>query len=263
MENLGPLLGRGYVSEVFAYGEGKALKLLFDEDGAEDAELEGHVTSVARDVGLPAPKVWGVEVVNGRPGIVMERVYADTMLKWGTTFPWRVYTGAKIMARLHAEVHSKTCEDIPNLRDRLRRDIEESEVVEEDMKSLALERLESLPDGDIICHGDFHPDNIMMSKAGPVIIDWQGGVRGHPPADVARSVVLLESGVPLVGAIRMAVVGVARRIFLSIYLREYFRITGMTWDEVTPWLLPVAANYLNSVFPEHLEGQLVYTRRFM
>ena len=263
MENLGPFVGRGYIAEVFAYGEGRVVKLLFDEDGAEDAAREGRVTSAAREIGLPAPRIWGVKVVNGRPGIVMERVEGPTMLNWGTVFPWRVYTGAKMMARLHAEVHSKAGGDIPKLRDRLRRGIAESEAAEEDMKSLALDRLESLPDGDTICHGDFHPDNIIMSNAGPVIIDWEFGTKGVPEADVARTIMLVESGVPLVGAIRMAVVGVARRIFLSVYLREYFGITGMTWDEVTPWLLPVAVNYLDSVFPEHLESQLAYTRRFM
>lgn len=263
MENLGPFVGRGYIAEVFAYGEGKVLKLLFDEDGAEDAEREAHVTAFAREAGLPAPKIWGVETVNGRPGIVMERVGGPTMLRWGTSLPWRVYTGAKILARLHTEIHSKTGGEIPNLRERLRRNIEDSEVIGEDLRAPALERLASLPDGDVVCHGDFHPDNIIMSKAGPVIIDWEFGTKGVPEADVARTVVLVQSGVPLVGGIRMAIVGVARRIFLSIYLREYFRITGMTWEEVTPWLLPVGVNYVNSVFPEHLDAQLDYTRRFV
>ena len=262
MEKLGPLIGGGYMAEVFAYGEDKAIKLLFDEYSAEDAEGEARVTAFAREAGLPAPKILGVETVDGRPGIVMERVGGPTMLRWGTSLPWRVYTGAKILARLHAEVHSKAGGDIPNLRERLMRDIEDSETIGEDLRKPALERLASLPDGDAICHGDFHPDNIIMSKAGPVIIDWQGGGKGPPAADVARTVVLVESGVPLVGAIRMAVVGMARRIFLSIYLREYFRITGMTWEEVRPWLLPAAVNYINSVFPEHLATQLDYTRRF-
>ena len=112
----------------------------------------------------------------------MERVEGTTMMRWGTTFPWRVYTGAKMMARLHAEVHSKIGVDIPHLRDRLRRGIEESEVVEEDLRGPALERLDSLPDGDFICHGDFHPDNLIMTKTGPVIIDWEFGAKGVPAA---------------------------------------------------------------------------------
>ena len=263
MENLGPFIGRGYIAEVFAYGEGKVVKLLFDEDGAEAAEREAHITAAAVEAGLPAPRIWETLTVNGRPGIVMDRVEGVTMLRWGTTFPWRIYTGAKRMARLHAEVHSRRGADIPDLRDRLRPGIEESEVVEEDLRRPALERLESLPDGDRICHGDFHPDNLIMTKTGPVIIDWEFGAKGVPEADIARTVVLVQSGIPLVSGVRRAVIEGARKVFLSIYLKEYFRITGMTWDEVTPWLLPVATHYVNSVFPEHLPDQLAYTRQFV
>ena len=263
MDDLGPFIGRGYIAEVFAYGEGKVIKLLFDEDGAEAAECEAHITTAAVEAGLPAPRISETRTVNGRPGIVMERVDGVTMLRWGTTFPWRIYTGAKMMARLHAEVHSRTGGDIPDLRDRLRPGIAESEVVEEDLKAMALERLESLPDGDRICHVDFHPDNLIITKAGPVIIDWEFGAKGVPEADIARTVVLVQSGMPLVSGVRRVVIEWARKIFLSFYLKEYFRVTGMKWEDVTPWLLPMATHYLDSVFPEHLADQLAYTRQFV
>ena len=263
MEKLGHLLGRGYVAEVFAYGDNKAIKLFIEEDSDKDAELEARVTSEARRNGISAPRVWGVVKAHGRPGIVMERVEGESMLQWGTTFPWRIYTGAKLMARMHADLHSRTGADMPALREKLRTGVENASQVEDDIRKLALERLARLPDGDSICHGDFHPDNVIMSKSGPVIIDWLDGVRGHPPADVARTVVLVESGVPLVGMIRRGVVGVARRIFLSIYLREYFKITGTKWEEVSPWMLPVAVNYTNAAYPDHLDAHLKYLRRYV
>lgn len=263
MEKLGPLLGRGYVAEVFAYGEDRAIKLFIEEDSREDAELEARVTSEAREHGIAVPRVWDVVEAHGRPGIVMERVEGESMLRWGTTFPWRIYTGAKLMARMHVDLHSRTGADLPALREKLRKGIEKASQVEDDIRELALERLAGVPDGNSICHGDFHPDNIIMSKSGPVIIDWQDGVIGHPPADVARTTVLVETGVPLVGAIRGAVVGVARRIFLSIYLKEYFRITGTKWEEVSPWMLPVAVNYTNAAYPDHLEAHLRYLRRYV
>ncbi len=263
MAELGPLLGRGYIAEVFAYGEGKAIKLFFDEDSEQDAKLEARVTNAALECGIVVPRVWDVVKVNGRAGIVMERIEGESMLEWGTVFPWRIYTGAKMMARMHTDMHSKTSEQMPDLRDKLRNGIENAEGVSEDVRVRALERLAGLPDGDSICHGDFHPDNIMMSKAGPVIIDWQDGVIGRPSADIARTVVLVESGVPLVGVIRRAVVGVARNIFLSLYLKEYFKMTGMTWDEVSPWMLPVAVNYTNALFPEMVEDHLSYMQRYV
>lgn len=263
MENLGPFIGRGYVAEVFGYGEDKVVKLFLEEDKTEDAAREARTTAIAWESGLPAPKIWEVVTVNGRVGIVMERVEGVTMLHWGTSLPWRIYTGAKMMARMHADMHSRLGGDIPDLRDRLKRGIEENEIVEEGLRSLALERLVSLPDGDSICHGDFHPDNIMMSDKGPVIIDWQTGVRGHPAADVARTVVLIESGMPLMSGVRRVVIEWARKIFLSFYLKEYFRITGMTWEDVSPWLLPIAVNYVSEVFPEQVNYQITYARRFM
>ena len=263
MENLGPLIGRGYVAEVFEFGEWKAIKLFLDEDSEEHAEQEAHTTSVAREHGIASPRVWDVVKANGRVGIVMERIKGESMMHWGTSFPWRIYTGAKMMARMHADMHSKTSAAMPNLRDKLRRGVESASEVADHVREQALEQLAGLPDGKSICHGDFHPDNIMMSKAGPVIIDWQDGARGHPSADIARTVVLVESGVPLAGVIRRAVIGVARRIFLSIYLREYFRITGMEWAEVNPWLLPVAVNYTNGLLPEFLDAHLAYVQRYV
>ena len=264
MENLGPFIGRGYIAEVFEYGEGKVIKLLFDEDGAEAAECEAHITTAAVEAGLPAPRIWETLAVNGRPGIVMERVDGVTMLRWGTTFPWRIYTGAKMMARLHAEVHSRRGGDIPDLRDRLRPGIEESEVVEEDLKAMALERSGIAAGRRPYMSRRLSPGQPNHDQGGAgKIIDWEFGAKGVPEADIARTVVLVQSGIPLVSGVRRVVIEWARKIFLSFYLKEYFRVTGMKWEDVTPWLLPMATHYLDSVFPEHLADQLAYTRRFV
>ncbi len=263
MEKLGPLLGRGYVAEVFAYCDDKAIKLFFDEDSFDDGELEARVTNEAIAHGISAPRVWDVVEVDGRVGIVMDRIEGESMLQWGTRFPWRIYTGAKLMARMHADLHSKSGADMPALREKLGSGVESASEVPEHIRDNALRILTDLPDGDSICHGDFHPDNIIMSRSGPVIIDWSDGVIGHPAADVARTVVLVESGVPLVGTIRRGVIGVARRVFLSFYLREYFRLTRRTWEDVRPWMLPVAVNYTNALTPEFLDDHLAYVRRYV
>ncbi|MFC2013409.1 phosphotransferase family protein [Chloroflexota bacterium] len=53
------------------------------------------------------------------------------------------------------------------------------------VKEVVLEALEQLPDGSAVCHGDFHPRNIIISSRGPVIIDWANATQGNPLADVA------------------------------------------------------------------------------
>ena len=32
--------------------------------------------------------------------------------------------------------------------------------------------LDTLPDGQRFCHGDYHPGNVILTKAGPIVIDW-------------------------------------------------------------------------------------------
>ncbi|MET1174803.1 phosphotransferase [Paenibacillus amylolyticus] len=46
-----------------------------------------------------------------------------------------------------------------------------------------------------MCHGDFHPDNVMLSEAGDQywVIDCMTGMSGDPAGDVARSWVILMS----------------------------------------------------------------------
>ncbi len=51
-----------------------------------------------------------------------------------------------------------------------------------------------LPDGDQVCHGDFHPDNIMLTPAGPRVIDWNNATSGNPLADIAWTSLILRMG---------------------------------------------------------------------
>ena len=262
-DNIGPLLGRGYYAEVFPYGEGRVVKLFDDGREVEAAEHEARVTNVASESGIPAPKVYEVVTVDDRVGIVMERIDGQNMIKWGTSLPWRVHTGAKMMARLHMDMHSKRALGIPPPREDVLERIQSAPGVEESVKRRAMDQVAALPDGDSLCHGDFHPGNIVMARGSPVIIDWESGTSAHPASDVAKTVVLLQSGKPLEHGIRRVVIEAARKYFLSVYLKEYFKLTGITWDDVSPWLLPAAVTYTNSVFPEHLDDHLAYLQRFV
>ena len=49
-------------------------------------------------------------------------------------------------------------------------------------------RLDALPKHLNLCHGDFHPCNIIIASDGtPYIIDWAHATQGNSSADVART----------------------------------------------------------------------------
>ena len=47
--------------------------------------------------------------------------------------------------------------------------------------------IDKLADGDTLCHGDFHPGNILLSGDGAFIIDFMNVCCGNYLYDVART----------------------------------------------------------------------------
>ena len=78
-----------------------------------------------------------------------------------------------------------------------------------------------MPEGDRLCHGDFHPINVLGEVSRPVVIDWPDACRGDPAADLCRSYLLL----------RLHAADIAEP-----YLDAYCRISKVTWEKVLDWL---------------------------
>ena len=59
------------------------------------------------------------------------------------------------------------------------------------------EVLAALPTGGplVLCHGDLHPGNVILTSDGPMLVDWFDTGRGDPIADVARSTLLMAPDV--------------------------------------------------------------------
>ncbi len=108
------------------------------------------------------------------------------------------------------------------------------------MRQAALKALETLPEDDKLCHGDFHPGNILLTTHGPVIIDWIDASRGCPILDVARSSLLfgrgrIPSSIPGAWLLRI----LQYRLYL-IYRSRYFQLNPDDQTQLERWI-PVAA----------------------
>ena len=58
------------------------------------------------------------------------------------------------------------------------------------MRSSAPEGLAAYGEGDRLLHLDLHPENVILSPSGPVVIDWANSRRGHAALDVALTWVI-------------------------------------------------------------------------
>ena len=72
----------------------------------------------------------------------------------------------------------------------MKRKIDETDL-NETIKFDLNTRLESMPKHACICHGDFHPSNVIINNSGVAyVIDWAHVTQGNNSADAARTYLL-------------------------------------------------------------------------
>ena len=235
-------VAEGREAEMFAWEEGKILRLL--RPGFNPASLDAEVRALelAHRSGIPVPQPGERVTADGRAGLVLERIEGTDLLTELGRAPWTVVRAARMCGSVHAQMHACRVgnDRLPMLKRRLEGQLM-SPLVPPELAAIANRRLETLPDGDALCHYDFHPANVMRGPNGPVVIDWPNATRGAPEADVARTLLLLGAGEPLNPTPVMRVLTkVGRDLFKWLYLGSYMRERPLDKREVRRWALPIA-----------------------
>lgn len=233
---LGPRLGVGREAEVYAWGADAVLKLYRPGFGGHRAEaaaltaLDGHHI---------APGLIDVADRDGRPGLVLERIPGADMLDVLRRRPWRVLTLARALAESHLAVHDVAAPaDLPDVRQVLAARIEAAGLTAE-LRGFALRVLDGLPSGDRLCHGDYHPGNVMVDGDRVAVIDWPNSARGVPEADHARTILLLRWADPDPGTppLMRGLIAAGRALLARGYTRAYAAGAGHPPHDVESWLV--------------------------
>ena len=236
--SLGRRLGSGKEAEVFELGE-TVIKLYKTGVPKRAVFREAAALAQAEALGLPVPSVGGVREIDGRWGVVMGRVDGRSFADVIVAQPADKMAHLKEMALLHRRIHA--CEGVffGSLKARLEADIHRAAALSGVQRRRVLEVLAGLPDGNRLCHGDFHPWNVLGLPSRPSVIDWIAASRGSPAADVCRSYVLIRP--------------IAREI-ASSYVEAYTQISGERVEDIFKWLSVVAAARLAEDVPDEVDG---------
>lgn len=240
------LIGKGRLADVFACEDNKVVKLFAAGRDAATIAAEAQVSQIVHDAGVATPAAYGVIEIDGRQGIILDRVAGVSMLALLTARPWKILELGRMLAELHVSIHQNTAGGLPSQRAHLEQLITRAKIPDA-QRDLALARLGNLPDGTAICHGDYHPDNVLidgvrLDQDRATIIDWSTACIGNPVADFVLTSLLLQLGAPSPGMglpTRIAM-RVGRALFYRTYAGRYRRLSNLSPQDVQPWLLPVA-----------------------
>jgi aminoglycoside phosphotransferase (APT) family kinase protein len=155
----GPLIGAGRAADVYALDERRVLRRYRN---GESSEREAAVMTYLAGAGFPVPRVHDAS----GPDLVLERLGGRDMLADLSARPWLARRHARTLAGLHDRLHAITAP--PSLR-------------------------APFGPGGRVLHLDLHPGNVMLTAAGPVVIDWSNVAAGPAAADVAMAWLIIAT----------------------------------------------------------------------
>ncbi|WP_327368218.1 phosphotransferase [Streptomyces sp. NBC_01217] len=154
---IGELLGAGRSADVYALDEKWVLRRYRD---GMDATHEWTVMSYLSAHGYPVPRLGPRNAETAPCDLVLQRLTGPTMLDSLLNGDLSAAEAGAVLADLLAELHTVPARLSPHPEDR-------------------------------ILHLDLHPDNVMLTDRGPVVIDWSNTREGAPAADRAMSSLIL------------------------------------------------------------------------
>jgi len=235
------------------------LKLFREGFNLSQVQKEERIVRTVYEAGLPVPAVHGIVEVEGRYGIVFDRVEGPTMIEEVIAKPGKLTPLIELFAELHARMHTIRVTGLPSQREKLESQIHSARRLSKKGRDAALSSLTNLPEDNILCHGDYHPGNILMSSRGPVVIDWVDATEGNPHADVARSLLLAYVAEPdLIQDVvkRQAFRNLFQR-FPLVYFKRYRHFHSLSQEQLDAWKLPVAAARLSEGLSRLEENRLL------
>ena len=186
-----------------------------------------------------------VHFVAGRWGIVFDRISEGSFAERMREDPSAIPECLQALARLHRRIHTHPAHQLGRLKSRLATNIARAPLLDEQQKQILLGRLADMPEGDRLCHDDFHPINVLGQPSQPMVIDWPDACCGDPAADVCRSYLLLK---------------LHAEDIAEPYLDAYCGTSNMPRTRILDWLAYVAAARLAEDVPDDFERLIEIVR---
>ena len=237
-DKFGELVSENGLSANLFVKNGHAFKVFNKGTDKADIEKEAAIMIAVNKKKLPSPHTYGIVEADGYYAIEMEYIPGDAMINkiinYATVGNYTALEEEIVrLAQVQFLIHQIEADGFEDYKKYLKDIFATKEELSDSQKEYLMGYLESLPSGNKIVHGDFHPMNIIYRGTDPVVIDWATAGAGIPACDVART--YLNFSYPPVRILQKEEVRMNER-----YLDAYNAISGIKYEDIVVWF-PVAA----------------------
>ena len=213
------------------YRDGDKVIKVFNENYSK-ANVLNEALNQARveETSLNIPKLSDVTRIDGKWCILSQYIEGKTLARLMEEHPEKRKEYLERMVALQMEVLSQRVPMLNKLKDKMHTKINLTDLDATTRYDLHT-RLDGMPKHTKVCHGDFCPENIIITPEDEAyIIDWAHVTQGNGAADAARTYLVLW----LSGSIDMA----------EQYLNLFCQKTDTAKQYVQKWIPIVAASQL-------------------
>lgn len=158
-----------------------------ESDILNEALNQVRVEEALRSTAIKAPKLVEVAIYDEKWTIVSEFIEGKTLEAYMAENPEDASKHLQRFVEIQVELGRVSAPLLTPLLHKMHRKIDRTQL-EDTIREELHRQLAAMPVHDKLCHGDFHPSNIIITPDDAVcVIDWSHVTRGNLSADAART----------------------------------------------------------------------------
>lgn len=165
----------------------RIVKVFTKEHGKANVFNEALCQARVEESGLNVPSVLEVSEIDGEWALAIEYVEGRTLEELMKEDPNNLERYMEQFVDLQLDMHSKKAPRLPHQKDKFARKITSlKDTIDATTRYELHTRLDSMPNHDKLCHGDFNPSNVIVKEDGSMtIVDWSHATIGNASGDAA------------------------------------------------------------------------------
>lgn len=219
----------------------KVIKLFVEDHSQSDILNEAlNQSRVDEYSNLNVPKLVEVRKLENRWAIISERVEGKTISQMMKEQPEKTDEYLNLFVDVQLTILSNEVPLLNRIKEKFTRKLENATNIDENTKYELLQRLQGMKNHNKLCHGDYHPSNVIVKEDGTVyVIDWAHVTQGNASADAARTFLLFSID--------------NNEELAEKYLNLFANKSGIEKSHIQRWIPIVAATQMTKNIPEEQE----------